>query len=289
MMKRLLTLLLLFMSFTMDSLADVAPGPWHEPIVSADIVSKVMVHPIAHSSVVRIPALESGEPLVDLLVVNEPRLVPMSSIDKNYKNTYEGWSKVRRGVYERLMNMLAILPKNIGIAYFEGFRTLSKQKEYFDNKFLEILQSMPDVHAAYAETTKHVSPFIDNIPTHATGAAIDMTLFVVNQGEKSLLDLGMFDVIYGPNNQQETFSTNTSIQQRKNRLLLLETAIKAGFANYGYEWWHYSYGDKMYASLTNAKHAKYGLATDKDDPILSIDKEHYLQEMMQRVSLVDHN
>ena len=46
----------------------------------------------------------------------------------------------------------------------------------------------------------------------------------------------MFDTIHGHNPQQETFSKNTTKQQRKNRLILLNSATKSGLVNY--EWWH---------------------------------------------------
>ena len=131
---------------------------------------------------------------------------------------------------------------------------------------------------AYKEASKSVSPFIENATVHCTGAAIDMTLFRVAGGKIELLDMGEFDTIYGVNVQQETFSKNTTELQRKNRLLLLDTATQAGLVNYGHEWWHYSYGDKAWAYVKGEKFAKYGLAVSKDDPILSMNKEEYLKQ-----------
>ena len=91
--------------------------------------------------------------------------------------------------------------------------------------------------------------------------------------------MGKFDVIFGHNDQQETFSINTTGLQKENRLLLLNAAIKAGLANYGFEWWHYSYGDKMDACVYKEPYAIYGLATDKNDPILSMTKDKYIKQM----------
>ncbi len=281
-MIKLFLLFVFSLSLSNICLASTSPKPWDNPTISFEIFSKVLYYPISHSSVAEIAIKELDEPLIDLLKINNPRLIPLSSFNDKYNNTYEGWSKVRLGVYQRLLKMLNLLPDNVGIAYFEGFRTLSKQKEYFDKKFLEILQTIPDKYQAYSETTKHVSPFINNIPTHATGAAIDMTLFtVINGGKKYLLDMGQFDVIFGPNDQQETFSKNTTITQRKNRLILLRTAIKAGFANYGFEWWHYSYGDKMHALVYGKPKAIYGLATEKNNPILFTTKDEYIKEIVE--------
>jgi D-alanyl-D-alanine dipeptidase len=43
--------------------------------------------------------------------------------------------------------------------------------------------------------------------------------------------------------------------------------IEAGFASHPDEWWHYSYGDQMWAALTGAEAAHYGLATPAPDQI----------------------
>lgn len=256
---------------------NTAPSAWSIPKVSELVTKNILYLPISDVSVKNIPIYGSQEELVDLLEINELRMKPLATFDLKYKNSYEGYSKVRLGVYEKLIVMLNLLPKNLGIAYFEGFRPLNKQKEYFDNKLKETLLSIKDKETAYYETSKLISPFIDNIPTHCTGAAIDITLFhILENGATELIDMGKFDVIFGVNDQQETFSENTSQSQRLNRLILLEAATNAGLINYGYEWWHYSYGDKMWAYVTGKESAIYGLAVDKNDPILFINKDSYL-------------
>jgi hypothetical protein len=273
--------LTLFGLFPMVVFAERAPQKWQDPHVSSQISDHVLYLPIAHAQVKAVPLRKIEEPLVDMLTKDQPRLQPLSRIDPTFQNTYEGYAKVREGVYIRLLKMLSFLPKDIGIAYFEGFRPLWKQEEYFTKKLKEIVAQVKDKEQAYEETTKHVSPFIDNHPAHATGAAIDITLFrILPHGKTQLLDMGMFDTIHGDNPQQETFSHNTTPQQRKNRLVLLRAAIKAGFVNYGFEWWHYSYGDKVWGYVQK-KPAIYGLAVSEDDPILSMDKETYLRQIPQ--------
>lgn len=254
--------------------ADEASKPWVGNIVDKSISENVLYIPIADNRVKSIKIQAVDEETIDLLKIDNTRIKLISNIVPMYKNTYEGFSIVRLGLFKKLEMMLKILPQNIGIAYFEGFRPLWKQKEYFDKKFKEILLEVNDKNIAYNETTKHVSPFIDNIPTHSTGAAIDITLFEITDHGEKLLDMGMFDTIYGHNPAQDTFSVNTSDTQKMNRLLLLDAATKAGLVNYGFEWWHYSYGDKAWGYVKN-KHAIYGLLSDADKPILSINKDTY--------------
>ncbi|WP_322498955.1 M15 family metallopeptidase [Lyticum sinuosum] len=268
-----------FLSENNQLFASEASKPWDFPEVNFEISENILYIPIASDNVKKVKLNIKNEKFIDLLEVNNPRIKPISVIDTKYKNTYDGYSKVRSGLYKKLLKMLEFLPNNIGIAYFEGLRPLWKQKEYFDKKFLEILKNTQNKEIAYYETTKHVSPFIDNIPTHATGAAIDITLFVQNENDINLMDMGMFDTIYGHNDQQETFSKRTTQKQRENRLLLLNAAIKSDLVNYGFEWWHYSYGDNAWAYVKK-KESIYGLAVDKNENILLMSKESYLNKII---------
>lgn len=275
-MKIIMVIMLnLILSSTL--LAAEAPKKWNEPDVSQLVAENILYLPIADDRVKSVTIKPINEEIVDLSKINNPRIRAFSAIDKNHEDAYKEFSQIRLGVYKKLLLMLDYLPSNVGIAYSEGFRPLWKQKEYFDKKFREILAEVKDKNLAYEETTKHVSPFINNIPTHGTGAAIDMTLFEVKDEKASLMDMGMFDTTYGYNSQQETFSENTTEQQRKNRLMLLEAAAKAGLVNYGFEWWHYSYGDRAWGYVKK-QNAIYELADDKNNPILLINKESYLKD-----------
>jgi len=263
------------------SLGQSTPIAWINPKVPQEVQSKVLYLPVAHDDVKKIPIRENGEELIDLLQVNNPRIKPFSIFDPRFTDPYDGYLKVRKGVYERLLKMLEILPANIGITYSEGFRTLQMQKKYFDQKFMEILEVIKDKELAYLETSKHVSPFINNIPPHCTGAAIDMSLFEATPSGDKLLDMGIYDFTFDPNDQHETFTEKTTQVQRENRLMLLSAATKAGLVNYGMEWWHFSYGDRVWAYVTKQKEALYDLVVPKNDPILSIDKNVYLKGFKQ--------
>jgi D-alanyl-D-alanine dipeptidase len=236
---------------------DLAPQAWEG--VEEKIAKNVLYYPIVCDEVKSIPIEENGEEMVDLLIINHPRIKLMSDFDKIFTNSYEGFSKIRKGVYERLQKMLDHLPKNIGIAYFEGYRPPKKQKEYFDKRYAEIIEVVKDPEIAFAQTCKEVSPIEGNVPTHCTGAAIDITLFINNGVKETLIDMGKFDVIYGDNDQKDTFASNISDEQKTNRLMLYKAAAEAGLASYGYEWWHYSYGDRVWAYINGKDKAIYNM------------------------------
>ena len=47
----------------------------------------------------------------------------------------------------------------------------------------------------------------------------------------------------------------------------------AGFVNYPAEWWHYCYGDKMWAAYSHEKYAIFGK--------VSSDRIHFLNEIWE--------
>jgi zinc D-Ala-D-Ala dipeptidase len=243
----------------------------------------VLYEPIASECITNIPIIDCKEELIDLNSVNDSRIQPMSKFDSRFEYSYSGYSLIRISVYEKLIKMLEFLPKNIGIVYSECFRPLWKQKEYFDKVYKEKLKIISDRYLAYEETSKLVSPFIKNIPVHCTGAAIDMTLFIITDDKEELMDMGEFDVVFGKNNQHETFSQNTTTKQRKNRLLLLKAASEAGLVNYGYEWWHFSYGDKPWAYVKGKPNAIYGLIINENLSLTAknSDIDSYIEEQNQ--------
>jgi D-alanyl-D-alanine dipeptidase len=49
-------------------------------------------------------------------------------------------------------------------------------------------------------------------------------------------------------------------EARANRRLLHWVMTEEGFAGHPEEWWHYSWGDQLWAKLTGAPAALYGLA-----------------------------
>lgn len=249
----------------------------YQQIENSILSYKILTLPVTSPELKNILITENNEELIDLKMVNNKRIIPLEYFNKAYNAGHNENGKVRLGVYYKLLDLLQYLPHNIGITFFEGYRPLWKQREYFDKVFMELLQQFNDgdIEKAYTETCKLVSPFIDNIPVHCTGAAIDFSLFEFNdQGDKKLLDLGKFGVIFGKNDQSSTLTENVTIAQSKNRKMLLEAASKVGLVNYGYEWWHYSYGDRSWAYFEKKEKAQYGLINNDYIPI---NKTEYLK------------
>ncbi len=103
---------------------------------------------------------------------------------------------------------------------------------------------------------------------HATGAAIDLTL-CWKDGEALWMGSLFDDVtaLAGRDRFENLSADNFSYSDREaraNRRLLHWLMTEEGFAGHPEEWWHFSWGDQMWAALTGEGEAHYGLAPGRD-------------------------
>lgn len=105
----------------------------------------------------------------------------------------------------------------------------------------------------------------ENAPApHATGGAVDLTLR--RKGGDPLWMGSLFDDVTALANRDrfetlnaENFSFSDQ-EAQANRRLLHWLMVEEGFAGHPDEWWHFSWGDQMWAAITGAPSAHYGLA-----------------------------
>jgi D-alanyl-D-alanine dipeptidase len=105
----------------------------------------------------------------------------------------------------------------------------------------------------------------DSPAPHATAAAVDLTL---RWKDGDALWMGsLFDDVTALANRDrfESFDPQnfsfSDQEARANRRLLHWLMVEEGFAGHPDEWWHFSWGDQLWAALTGAPAAPYGLAT----------------------------
>lgn len=206
--------------------------------------------------------VESNECVVDVNEMQNKRISMLPQPDAAFASPdcnsgLPSASRIRKTVFENLERMLQELdrlaplfgyePRQIDIKVFEGLRDISTQEMLFNNKSQEIKANNPHMSDVdvFTETCKWVSPVINNVPVHSTGAAIDIRLW--DNKTHDFVDLGKFGVVWGKNTSAPTFSSELNMGQKNNRLLMIFAATQAGLINYCYEFWHYSSGDR-YAS-----------------------------------------
>jgi zinc D-Ala-D-Ala dipeptidase len=92
---------------------------------------------------------------------------------------------------------------------------------------------------------------------HQTGAAVDLTLCYQDGTE---LDMGTKMQEFTP--KSITASPDLTMVQKENRSILLQAMSSQDFVNYPNEWWHFSYGERLWASLIGAKETLFSALKD---------------------------
>ena len=223
----------------------------------------------------QIPIIECGEPLVkiplELFAVESPH--PYQKLGANYGGHSPYY--LRQNVVENLIqaqNNLQLLYPNWYIQIFDAYRPVAVQQFMVDYSFGEALrerdlteqelspQQREDVWKAVYEIWAVPSLDMNTPPPHSTGAAVDITL-VNDLGE--VVDMGS-PIDEMSDRSHPEYYINSNQKYDANRQLLRDVMLKAGFQRNPREWWHFSFGDQMWAWLYNQSHpetvttARYG-------------------------------
>jgi len=167
---------------------------------------------------------------------------------------------VRANVRNKLLFVCKNLPKNITLKIFEGFPSFEDQKKYWNIRLDETKFNFPNLSEdkQIKITQKKIANPITGYSGHQTGGAVDVSL-ITKDGK--LLDMGTYPVEHNLKSITDCKELNET--QKKNRKLLLKSMADAGFVNYPLEWWHYSFGDKMWTAYSKKLKAIYGKLEDK--------------------------
>ena len=178
---------------------------------------------------------------------------------------------LRRSVAEKLSTVDSHLKwQGLRLHLFDAWRPRAVQA-YFHDIWLpaELRKRRPelsetDIAAEAGRYWAAPSESADRPAPHATGAAVDLTI-VLADGQPlwmgSLFD-DATEIAHTDRFEREEgalFSFSNE-EARANRRLLYWLMIEAGFANHPEEWWHFCWGDQMWAKLTGRAAAFYGLA-----------------------------
>ncbi|MFI6678670.1 M15 family metallopeptidase [Kribbella sp. NPDC050470] len=196
---------------------------------------------LSDDRITQLPAIESGEPLVDLFTRN------LATLDRQF---------ARESVADRLAMADAFLPTGVRLQVVEGLRPIENQQEIYDRYRAELERLHPGIsdHDVHVLASRFVSPV--EVAPHVAGAAVDLTLI----GAHGPLDLGTpIDATPEQSSGACFFdAANISREARTNRLLLADVLSAAGLVNYPTEWWHWSFGDRYWAHVEDRPHAIYG-------------------------------
>ena len=188
------------------------------------------------------------EPFVDIAAYSNGLII----VDMQYsKRKYKGAinvAYVRKRVADMLIKAAHILPDGMHIKVWDAWRSIETQTYLYNKYYNRIKQEYP--YLKDPELTERVEQFISKPGhnyLHGTGGAIDVTLVDDNGND---LNMGtQFDEF---NNKTRTdyFEHRYNLRILFNRRILYDAMINAGFVNNPEEWWHFDYGDAIWAELT---------------------------------------
>lgn len=154
----------------------------------------------------------------------------------------------RHSVTQRLQQAANLLPDHLGILVLDAWRSRAVQKAIQEEVGNTIKIKYP--HLSVSEQQQLLSDFVaparaDFISPHLTGGSVDITLFERETGE--WLDMGAdFDE---PTERSHThfYEDQPEHPACQNRRLLYSVMSNVGFTNLPTEWWHFDYGNPLWA------------------------------------------
>mgnify|MGYP001277646014 CR=1 FL=1 len=185
----------------------------------------------------------------------------------------EGIWKLREEVVNRLIKVneyLKLKNKSFYLLIYDSWRPIEVQEYMFNRAFnfeckrLDIDASVNDIDQ-YPLVKKTIEKFwaypsFDERypPPHSTGGALDITLAdmygnTINMGS----DIDQMDEKSRPD-FYKNFENKEAIIWNDRRNLLNEIMNKFDFVQHPNEWWHFSYGDQLWAWKTKKANAIYG-------------------------------
>ncbi|KGG12338.1 MULTISPECIES: M15 family metallopeptidase [Prochlorococcus] len=226
-----------------------------------------------------IPISPSDDPLVELpgtILRLEPH--PYFALGAPYGGTLHPWF-LRSRVVTKLINAQKFLSEKKFSSYklgiFDAWRPIRVQEFMVDfvikdqclkkgiefsplNPTTDYLNVIDEVKQFWAQpSTNPLTP-----PPHSTGAAVDLTLVTHDQ---ILVDMGgdidaLGDIshpqYYASHRDMQTSSKAILFHSRRN--LLRDIMLESGFVQHPKEWWHFSYGDQLWAWESSSPCALYG-------------------------------
>ncbi|WP_115082204.1 M15 family metallopeptidase [Synechococcus sp. N32] len=222
-----------------------------------------------------IPIEECGEPLQALppaLFRMEPH--PYMALGAPYGTSGNPF-QLRLGVVQRLLDAQQQLVEHdprLRLSIFDAWRPIAVQAFMVDHSITELCrergvearsghvfdQVVADVGRFWAAPSRDPA----TPPPHSTGAAVDLTL---SSSDGTPLAMGGEIDAIGAVSEPQHYAGREDSEARcwhQRRKLLAEVMGAAGFAQHPNEWWHYSFGDQLWAWRKGAAVAVYAEAVN---------------------------
>ena len=164
---------------------------------------------------------------------------------------------VRQTVADMLVAAQEKLPADWQLVLRAGYRPLAVQRALFEAFRQDTAKKHPDWSSAavleYART--YVSDPASAISPHCTGGAVDVD--VRSKSTDTLIDFGTPINTTSPKSHID--AKDLTPEQTANRKILHDAMLSAGFAPLASEWWHFQYGEQLWAAYYKQESPIYGI------------------------------
>ena len=222
---------------------------------------------------------DCGEPLVPIPLDNFSLEVPHPYVKLGAEYGDKSPYCLRQGVLRALLEAQLILKKRYPqwkIRIYDAYRPVGVQQYMVNYTYSSLVEGLELDERQLSDLQRQnlwskvyqlwAAPSLNKNtpPPHSTGAAVDVT--IVNDEGKPLDMGGDIDELSERSHPDYYLSDEDGEGQRYhfNRQLLFRVMTQAGFCQHPEEWWHFSFGDQMWAWLYNHKNpvekaiARYG-------------------------------
>lgn len=210
---------------------------------------------IRYRDLISVSVADNGDPMV---VLDPAGIKNGYRQDMSDMTTALGNRIILRNTASQMLNdaqkRLREKNENYSLYVTYGYRSLEVQTTKFRTIVSTIAKKRFFVNPIdlYEEVHRFIA--VPTVAGHPTGGAVDIT--IVDSAEK-LIDFGspLYDL---RSKNCYVYTPNITKRALKNRLLLRECMMGAGFAPFDGEWWHFSYGDREWAFYYKKSKAIYG-------------------------------
>ena len=198
------------------------------------------------------------EPLIISEIENPVSLTEINEADGIFFNPkFTQIKLIRTYIYNLLKNAQKHLPQGYHFVVYEAYRPMEAQIKLWDGVVAQQKKMHPEMDINSEEFIALCDVFAANPyrqgSGHQSGASVDISL-IDDAGKE--YDMG--GTVRGFDETADFDCPNISPEGRKNREILRDALSKSGLVNYPSEWWHYSFGDRLWARLTGSKLAIFG-------------------------------
>lgn len=200
-------------------------------------------------------SINKQDPLVKIVSTDKILVAPNWTIPGDFEGgmyaDYIAKHPEYDGVYMRseLLKRVELAAKSLPDLYQlvirAGHRPIAVQRRLLKECAADYKRDNPGV--SDEEALEHARDFVSDpditLPPHVCGAAVDVEIIDSSTGEYLDFGSGMDE----DNERSFLYYLNLTEKQKANRLMLTTAMLDAGLASCKTEWWHFSYGDQLWA------------------------------------------